>query len=186
MEVIVNGRLLEPADWGYSKPRELFFFLCSSPPRTRDQLGLALWPDLSDQQLRNALHSAMRDLRKALGDREWVVFSGGRYSFNLARPHRYDVSEFEAALAGARRLAGPQALPLLQKAVSVYGGDFLEGFSSGEWVEVRRRDLRTSYEMVLGATGAILVRPASCAKRYKFTSEQSPMNLLTKPPTVNL
>ena len=158
VEVRVNGRVIEPADWGYSKPRELFFLLCSSPPRTREQLGLALWPDLTNNQLRNALHSAMRDMRRALGDREWVVFAGGRYGFNSERPHRFDVSDFEGVLATARRLPGLQALPHLQKAVSVYGGDFLEGAASGEWAELRRRELRTSYEMALGATGAILVK----------------------------
>jgi predicted ATPase/two-component SAPR family response regulator len=156
VEVRVNGDVVEPADWGYSKPRELFFLLCSSLPRTRDQLGLALWPDLSNQQLRNALHSAMRDMRRALGAREWVTFGGGCYSFNAARPHRYDVSEFETALAQARRLPGPQALPHLQKAISTYGGDFLEGVAASEWADVRRRELRANYEMALGATGAIL------------------------------
>jgi len=158
VEVRVDGRLVEPADWGYSKPRELFFLLCASPPRTRDQLGLALWPDLSSSQLRNALHSAMRDLRRAIGDRDWVVFAGGRYRFNAEGPHRFDVTEFENALAAARRVPGPQALSHLQKAISVYGGDFLEGAASGEWAELRRRQLRTDYEMALGATGAILVK----------------------------
>jgi predicted ATPase/DNA-binding SARP family transcriptional activator len=157
VEVQVHGRVVEPSDWGYSKPRELFFLLCGSTPKTRDQIGMALWPDLSNQQLRNALHSAMRDMRRALGDREWVVFSGGRYGFNSARPHRYDVTEFETALISAKRLPGPQALPHLQKAISAYGGDFLEGAGTGEWVDVRRRELRTNFEMALGATGAILV-----------------------------
>ncbi len=152
----VEGRIVEPSDWGYAKPRELFFLFCSSPPRTREQLGTALWPDLSDSQLRNALHSALRDMRHAIGDREWVIFNGGRYSFNVARPHRYDVSEFEVALAAARRLAGPQALPHLQKALAVYKGDFLDGVLVGEWAEDRRRGLRADYEMAMGATGAIL------------------------------
>jgi DNA-binding SARP family transcriptional activator len=45
----------------------------------------------------------------------------------------------------------------LLKAVSVYGGDFLEGAASSEWVAVRRRELRGNFEFALGATGAILV-----------------------------
>jgi DNA-binding SARP family transcriptional activator len=99
----------------------------------------------------------MRDMRRALGDREWVTFSGGRYCFNAARRHMYDVTEFETALATARGLPGPQALPHLQRAVSLYGGDFLEGIASGEWVAVLRRELRTNFELALGACGAILV-----------------------------
>jgi DNA-binding SARP family transcriptional activator len=48
------------ADWGYAKPRELFFLLLSSPPLTREQLGAALWPDQPPHQLRNAVHAALR------------------------------------------------------------------------------------------------------------------------------
>jgi hypothetical protein len=72
------------ADWEYAKPRELLFLLATSSPMTRDQLGAALWPDLSHEQLGNALHTALRGLRRALGDPGWVVYSDGRYRFNTA------------------------------------------------------------------------------------------------------
>jgi hypothetical protein len=39
-----------------------------SPPMTRDQIDSSLWPDLSGRQLGNALHTALRELRWALGD----------------------------------------------------------------------------------------------------------------------
>jgi predicted ATPase len=94
---------LTAADWGYAKPRELLFLLVASAPRTREQLGAALWPELSRQQLGNALHTALRELRRALGDPEWVVYSGGKYSFNRTRRHVCDVDEFESALAAAGR-----------------------------------------------------------------------------------
>lgn len=123
---------------------------------TKDQLGLALWPELAGGQLRNALHSALRDMRRALGDREWVTFADGRYGFNRARPHDYDVSEFETAVATARRLPGPEALTHLRRALAVYRGEFLAGVSAGEWAEARRRQLRADFEMALGAAGAVL------------------------------
>ena len=49
------------------------FLLVSSPPMTKDQIAAALWPDLSRQQLGNALHTALRELRRAVGDPGWVV-----------------------------------------------------------------------------------------------------------------
>ncbi|HEY2307719.1 MAG TPA: hypothetical protein VGI05_17745, partial [Streptosporangiaceae bacterium] len=61
--VHLAGRLLTPADWGYAKPRELLCLFASSPPLAREQIGLALWPELTEGQLRNALHSALRQLR---------------------------------------------------------------------------------------------------------------------------
>jgi predicted ATPase/DNA-binding SARP family transcriptional activator len=156
LEVSVGGRLLDAADWGWAKPRELFLILLSLPPRTKEQLGAMLWPDLGDEQLRNALHTALRDLRRALGDREWVLFDRGRYKFNAARRHYYDVSEFESALAAAQR-AGPAALAHLERALSHYRGEFLEGNVLGEWAEERRRELSARYGAALMATGAAYV-----------------------------
>ncbi|HTW06748.1 MAG TPA: BTAD domain-containing putative transcriptional regulator [Acidimicrobiales bacterium] len=156
-EVRAGGRLVELAEWGYAKPRELFYLLCSSPPRTKEQLGAALWPDLDGNQLRNALHTALRDARRALGDRDWLLFANGRYSFNRSRPYRFDVAEFETALSNARRARGPDALPHWQRALAAYGGDFLPDMAAGEWAEERRRELRASYEAALSAAGGALV-----------------------------
>ena len=94
---------LTAADWSYAKPRELMFLLVSSPPMTKDQIAAALWPDLSRQQLGNALHTALRELRRALGDPGWVVYSAGHYRFDRTRPHECDVTTFEDALIAARR-----------------------------------------------------------------------------------
>jgi DNA-binding SARP family transcriptional activator len=162
---------LTAADWGYAKPRELLFLIVTSPPRTREQLGAALWPELSRQHLGNALHTALRELRRALGDPDWVIYSGGKYSFNRARPHACDVDEFESALAlaGRARLAGgrpasgqatdPGAgggpLSHLQRAVAAYQGDFLDGVAVGEWAHARREELRRRFESALLALGRL-------------------------------
>jgi predicted ATPase len=87
--------LVTAADWGYAKPRELLFLLATSPPMTREQVGVALWPDQSRRQLGNALHTALRELRRALGDPGWVQYSDGRYAFNRSRKHDCDVETFE-------------------------------------------------------------------------------------------
>ena len=145
---------LTAAHWGYAKPRELMFLLVSSPPMTKDQIAAALWPDLSRQQLGNALHTALRELRRALGDPGWVVYADGHYRFDRSRPHECDVTEFEDALLAARRARPPEAaLPELQRAIGVYGGDFLDGMSAGEWALVRRDELRRAFESALLAAG---------------------------------
>ena len=155
--VDVGGVELTAADWGYAKPRELLFLLATSPPLTREQLGAALWPELSRQQLGNALHTALRELRRALGDPEWVRYSGGRYSFNRARQYGCDVDTFEAALAAANRARPPAAaLPNLLRAIAAYGGDFLAGMTAGEWAHARRDELRRRVEY-----GAVRVRAAA-------------------------
>jgi predicted ATPase/two-component SAPR family response regulator len=145
---------LTAADWGYAKPRELMFLLASSPPLTKDQIAAALWPDLSRQQLGNALHTALRELRRALGHPGWVVYANGHYRFDRSRSHQCDVTEFEDALVAARRARPAEAaLPELQRAIGVYGGDFLDGMPVGEWALVRRDELRRAFESALLATG---------------------------------
>ncbi len=168
------------ADWGYAKPRELLFLLAASPPMTRDQLGAVLWPDLSHQQLGNALHTALRGLRRALGDPGWVVYSDGRYRFNTAREHEYDIETFEQALAAARGARpAAAALPDLQRAVAAYGGDFLAGMAAGEWAQARGDELARSFESALLATGRLHAaagryQPAAAAFRRAIAHE--PLN----------
>jgi DNA-binding SARP family transcriptional activator len=148
--------LVTAADWGYAKPRELLFLLATSAPMTRAQLGAALWPDLPRQQLGNALHTALRGLRRAVGDPGWVLYADGRYAFNRAGEHDCDVETFEQALGAARRARPPAAaLPDLQRAIAAYGGDFLAGMAAGEWAHARREELRRGFESALLAAGRL-------------------------------
>jgi DNA-binding SARP family transcriptional activator len=167
------------ADWGYAKPRELLFLLATSPPMTREQLGTALWPDQPGQQLGNSLHTALRGLRRALGDSGWVLYSDGRYSFNTSREHDCDVATFEQALAAARRASGEAALPELLRALAAYGGDFLAGLAVGEWAQARRDELRRSFESALLATGRLYAaagRYQSAAAAFRRAVAHEPLN----------
>jgi len=171
---------LTAADWGYAKPRELLFLLASSPPMTRDQIGAALWPELSGRQLGNAMHTALRELRRALGDASWIRYEDGRYRFDRAREHDCDVTAFEDALTAARR-ARPSAAGLqdLQRAIASYGGDFLDGMSAGEWAMVRRDELRRAFESALLAAGRMLAaagRHQAAATAFRRAVAHEPLN----------
>ncbi len=147
---------LTAADWGYAKPRELFFLLIASGPQTREQLGAALWPDQAAGQLGNALHTALREVRKALGDPGWIRYAGGRYAFDAGREHDSDIGTFEQALRAARAARpAAAALPDLQRAIAAYGGDFLAGMAAGGWAEDCRNELRRAYESALVAAGRL-------------------------------
>ena len=171
---------LTAAHWGYAKPRELMFLLVSSPPMTKHQIAAALWPDLSRQQLGNALHTALRELRRALGDPGWVVYADGHYRFDRSRPHECDVTLFEDALLAARRARPPEAaLPELQRAIGVYGGDFLDGMSAGEWALVRRDELRRAFESALLAAGRLQTaagRHQAAATLFRRAVAHEPLN----------
>jgi predicted ATPase/DNA-binding SARP family transcriptional activator len=178
--VEIGDVALTAADWGYAKPRELLFLLASSPPMTRDQIGSSLWPDMSGRQLGNALHTALRELRRALGDAGWVVYADGQYRFDRTREHECDVTAFEDALAAARRARPSSAgLPDLQRAIAAYGGDFLDGMSAGEWALVRRDELRRAFESALLASGRMLAaagRHQAASVAFRRAVAHEPLN----------
>ena len=178
--VYLAGRPLTTADWGYAKPRELLYLFASSPPLSREQIGLALWPELAESQLRNALHSALRQLRRTLGGAGWVGFTDGRYALDESRPLDCDLREFERALAEARA-ARPAAAALghLQRAIAAYGGDFLADSTPGEWAATRRAGLRRAYERALVAAGRLLVadgRVREAADVYRRAIAHEPLD----------
>ncbi|HTT51481.1 MAG TPA: BTAD domain-containing putative transcriptional regulator [Streptosporangiaceae bacterium] len=171
---------LTAADWGYAKPRELLFLLATSAPLTKQQVGAALWPEQSPDQLANALHTALRGLRRAVGDPAWVLYSDGRYRFNTALPHECDVTEFEQALAAARRARpAAAALPDLERAIAAYGGEFLDGLAAGDWAQTRRGELARSFESALLAAGrlhAAARRFQAAAAAFRRAVAHEPLN----------
>jgi DNA-binding SARP family transcriptional activator len=170
-----GGRpLASSPDW-IQKPRELLYYLLSHPEgRTKEQIGLALWPEASTAQLRSSFHDTVFRLRRALGNKEWVSFQKGRYAFNRSLPYSYDVQAFEENLAEARRLqpeAPEQAIGYLQEAADLYRGDFLEDLAAeGEWVMLRQEELRWEYREALLLLGRLLSaqeRHAEAAEAYR-------------------
>lgn len=135
-EVRRNEAVLDAADWGYAKPRELFFYLLGSGPVRKDQIGAELWPDASVTALRNSFHSCLHQLRRTLGRSDWVTFRRGRYEFNQSLDHSYDVATFESTID-------------LQQAVDLYEGDYLADLGGSVWIDSRRQALRQRFERVL-------------------------------------
>jgi predicted ATPase/DNA-binding SARP family transcriptional activator len=168
-----EGLPLDSPDW-IQKSRELLYYLLSHPEgRTKEQIGLALWPDASTAQLRSSFHDTVFRLRRALGGKEWVVFEKRRYAFGRSLDYSYDVEVFEENLSEAGRLqdeAPEQAIRHLQAAASLYQGDFLEDFAAGEWALERQDDLRRANgEVLLNLAGLLSAqgRHAEAADAYR-------------------
>jgi predicted ATPase/DNA-binding SARP family transcriptional activator len=169
-----DGCPLDSPDW-IQKPRELLFYLLSqSEGRTKEQIGLALWPEASTEQLRSRFHDTVFRLRRALGGKEWISFQKGRYAFERSLPYSFDAEGFEENLSEARRYgaeAPEQAIRYLQEATGLYGGDFLEDLvTDGEWAIVRQEALRQAYGEALLLLGRLLSareRYAEAANAYR-------------------
>ena len=154
-----RGTPVPLAEWKYAKARELLFLLLVHPAgRTREQIGLALWPDASTEQLRSNLHPVLHHLRRVLGGAEWIVHEGGVYRFDRSRDYVFDAEEMERliALAAADRRDPDVVAAYLTQAVALYGGDFLEQDPpAGDWHIERQDTLRRRHLEALNTLGDV-------------------------------
>ncbi len=159
---VAQGADVIPAEaWTYAKPRELLLYLLCHGGQTKEQIGVALWPDASAAQLRANFRTAVYHLRRALGRAEWIVFENEEYRFNRALPCWYDVDEFEAALREVRQRGGAgndgDTIARLEYAVGLYQDDFALDFQDSQWCEVKREELRRLHLAALVTLGRRLV-----------------------------
>jgi len=174
LQIFTEGELVDVRRWGSVRPRELLVYLLLHPEgRTKEQVGLAFWPDASPAQLRNSFHVTLHRLRRALGDLRAVVVEGERYRVDPAVVAEFDVSSFErelrAALAALRRRA-EGAVRELELVMARYRGDFLDGEPVGDWhLEVRDRLQREFVDgmLALGDAHARDARHAKAAEAYR-------------------
>ncbi|HEX8693340.1 MAG TPA: BTAD domain-containing putative transcriptional regulator [Longimicrobium sp.] len=161
LEIATEGEPLAPDAWTHARPRELLVFLLGHPQgRTREQVGLAFWPDASAAQVKNSFHVLLHRLRRSLGRPDWIVQEGERYRIAPGLEVWFDAAVFEREAAAALRDARSGAAGAEQKlraALGLYRGDFLEGEAVGDWhLEVHDR-LRRLYVDGLSALGGLLM-----------------------------
>lgn len=148
IQVRRDGRVVVPSDWTYSKARELLVFLLNHSTRSKEQIGAALWPDISPTQLRDTFRVTLYHLRRTLGRADWILYTGDGYALNRSQDYWYDVDAFEDAAAEAARLkirSPAQAMAVLQGALALYRGPFLEDLSDGQWYLLRREQLEMAF-----------------------------------------
>ncbi len=167
VQVLRGSHVLSSSDWKYAKSRELLLYLLCYTPRTREQIGLALWPDASPPQLRSNVKVTLYYLRKALGRQDWILFHDDQYSFNYSLDYWFDVQAFESSAAQAQRLAAQDpgnAARHLETAAALYRGDFLTGWTEGEWYLERQAELQREYAEVLLLLGQVRFGQAQYAE----------------------
>jgi predicted ATPase/DNA-binding SARP family transcriptional activator len=174
LQVFVDGEAIPASAWGSARPRELLVYLLMHPEgRTKEQVGLALWPDATTTQLRNNFHVTMHRLRKALGRADWIDLQGERYRVLPSALAEFDALAFDREVCDAMRAVQrgqPGALAQLEQALEHFRGDFLDGEPAGDW-HVQHRDrfqrLYVDGLMLLGDTLAQDARHARAADAYR-------------------
>ncbi len=159
--------------WSSARTRELLVFLLLHPEgASKEEIGLALWPEASATQVRNSFHVTLHRLRAALGQAEWVSTESGRYRLDPALGVTFDVPRFEAqaraSLAALR--SRPEALTSLLEALGLYRGELLAGEAAGEWhLPLRERLQRLFLEGLAAAADTLEAsdEPARAATLYR-------------------
>ena len=175
-----EGQTLAAADWTYAKAKELLFYLLAAGPRTKEQVGLALWPEMSSEQLRSSFHAVLHHLRRALGQPHWILFEKERYRFNGTLDYWYDLQAFEAHLQQARQLQANQpaeAIASLSAAITLYQGDYLDDLSESEWAAARREEVRRLFLdalLTLGQLHTTAGQHAQAADTYRQALTHEP------------
>lgn len=158
--VLLRGGEIPGRDWTYAKSRELFFYLLERGPSAKEQIGLALWPEASESQLRSAFHTTLHHLRRALGNRAWIFYRNGTYRFNRSRSFSYDAGSFEQEISRARRLATNDrraAIELFDRAVARYQGKYLADLVGVDWHLNKQTTIEREYLESLLLLGDLLV-----------------------------
>jgi DNA-binding SARP family transcriptional activator len=149
LQVFRDGVAIDPATWGSARPRELLLFLLMQPGGcTKEQVGVAFWPEASSAQLRNSFHVTLHRLRKALAHPEWIGVSNDRYQLDPSVVCELDATLFEQETTGALRAlkrGGEESAVALERALERYRGDFLDGEPAGDWHLTHRDHLQRLY-----------------------------------------
>jgi DNA-binding SARP family transcriptional activator len=160
LQVTLDGQPV--AGFESDKARGLLVYLAVEAERrqTREKLAGLLWPDWLERSARSNLRRALANLRQVIGDDQasppFLHISRQAIQFNSASDAWVDVSEFTGLVDAGASARDPsrQTVDRLEKAIALYRGEFLDGFSVAdsaafeEWISINRE--RANRQMVDG------------------------------------
>ena len=186
-QVHLDGRLL--TSFESDKTRALLAFLAVEADRLhrRERLAELFWPDLPEGAARRNLRHTIFRLRQALSEPEdgpgLLVATHQHVQLNLAGGFWLDVAAFSALIEACRyhdhpEVACDQCLTRQRRAMELYRGDFLQGFSLPdnqeftEWAVYKQEELHRQALDTLQALTAHYERAADYERVNHFAQRQ--------------
>ena len=147
VEVLVAGY---PALWHAHTAEELFFYLLSYPEgKSKGEILETLWGLDPDPVANNRFRVTVFRIRTALKNPKAIIEDHGRYRLTEEILQSTDLYSFYQALtAGHQATCEAARLESYLKAISLYQGDYLPGFSTN-WVSQAREEHKTAYVQAL-------------------------------------
>lgn len=166
-----DGNLVTRFEWRSIRAIEMFFLLLEvQRPMSKEEIAVAIWPDISPARVNSAFHSTLYRLRRAVGTRT-IMYEDCRYGVWDPVRNVYDAHLFRQSLTNAnfaKTSGGRQQA--LERAVALYQGPFLEGFES-EWIERIRDELRLKYSTALIELADVACREADWRRGIDLASK---------------
>lgn len=144
LSITDGGVPISPESMPAGQVLELLLYLLLHRGATKDEVGLALWPDSSDAQVRNVFHVTLHHLRRALGSTKWITFDRNLYRVDRSpEPGRTLEVDVDVVLAASSRLramlrervvATPEQLTDARRALDLHRGPLGQGFAKGDWI----------------------------------------------------
>lgn len=148
--VSARGEEIVLQEWRTTKARDLLAYLVHRRgPVQSNAIIEDLWPESEPDQTRAVLHTNLYYLRKALHsitDAEEIVIFGGGHYWLAEGCYTTDVDRFATLLSAGLSHDGAAvtSTELLEKAISLYKGDYLEAMDYA-WVGAEQRRLKRVY-----------------------------------------
>ena len=157
IQVMVSGTPV--TGFKSNKVRALLAYLAmeADKPHRRQFLAGLLWPNWPEREALSNLRYALSDLRRAIGDRQatppFLIISRSSIQFNTTSDYCLDASSFINSTRTEK--SAPTFIEEQEKAVGLYRGSFLEGFSVDdspafdEWTLLTRERLAQQASVTL-------------------------------------
>jgi predicted ATPase/DNA-binding SARP family transcriptional activator len=171
-----------------NKVRALLAYLAveADRPHRREVLAGLLWPDWPNRDALSNLRYALSNLRRVTGDRTadppFLLIARDTLQFNAASDYWLDVKDFtdltclqDPSPSSPRSISGQagQALSSLEKAVALYRGSFLEGFSLADSAPFEEWALLTRERLARQMSSTLHHLAATYAQRGQYEQAQS-------------
>jgi len=155
LQVVREGVAVTESDWHTRQARQLLKILITERPRpvSTDALIEILWPNSTPHAAATTLRSAINALRNVLeperpnrAPSRYIVTQTPGYAFHFSPEIWLDVDEFEHLLNRAGNLSDSALrLQLLERAIELYGDDYLISDPYADWLQTERERLRERF-----------------------------------------
>jgi LuxR family maltose regulon positive regulatory protein len=145
MKVKFNEKWLTSSDWQTQSARDFFFLILSQPHGlTKEEIGLQLWPEDSEQEFKFHFKNAIYRVRHAIG-KESILLVDDRYFFNKELDYQFDADTFRREIKAARKSEEPQdRINHYQAAINLYRGQYLPAMDA-DWIMLEREKLHQQF-----------------------------------------